>query len=102
MRQGVGLADEEVALAARVISAGLPCLRLTEIAPPPDPRTAARGGGPVDLYDTFADVFTVLQVCTPPVFPNLVLAFYVRKVCSQICTVQNLLSLHMQQRSVCT
>lgn len=54
------MADEEFALAARVIRAGLPCLRLAEIAPPL-PLDRSRGGT-VDLYDNFADVFTVLQV----------------------------------------
>lgn len=80
MQQGVGLADDEVALAARVISAGLPCLRLTEIAPPPDPRAAARGGGPIDLYDTFADVFTVLQVCPLEVLSQPCARFVSRKL----------------------
>lgn len=63
-RQGAGLADAEVALAARSIRAGLPCLRLTEIAPPPDARATRGTAGPVDLYDSFADMFTVLQVST--------------------------------------
>lgn len=61
--QGVGLADGEYALAVRAIRAGLPCLQLAEIAPPLPPDRSR--GGTADFYDSFADVFTVLQVRWP-------------------------------------
>lgn len=61
--QGMGLADGEYALAARAIRAGLPCLQLAEIAPPLPPDRSR--GGTADFYDSFADVFTVLQVRWP-------------------------------------
>jgi len=64
--QGMGLADEEVALAARAIRAGLPCLRLMAIAPPPD----ARARAPHDLYDIFADIFNMLQARAWPGAPR--------------------------------
>ena len=61
--QGIGLADGEYALAARAIRAGLPCLQLADIAPPLPPDRSR--GGTADFYDSFADVFTVLQVRWP-------------------------------------
>lgn len=51
----VGLREEEVRQAARALAAGIPCLQLFKGAE----RVPER---PVDIYDSFADIFTVLQV----------------------------------------
>ena len=51
----VGLREEEVRQAARALAAGIPCLQLFKGVD----RVPER---PPDIYDSFADIFTVLQV----------------------------------------
>ena len=51
----VGLREEEVRQAARALAAGIPCLQLFKGVE----RVPER---PTDIYDSFADIFTVLQV----------------------------------------
>ena len=51
----MGLREEEVCQAARALRAGIPCLALFHGAL----AKTERG----DVYDSFAEIFTVLQVC---------------------------------------
>ena len=50
----VGLREEEVCQAARALRAGIPCLALFH-----GPLAKTERG---DVYDAFAEIFTVLQV----------------------------------------
>ena len=50
----VGLREEEVYQAARALTAGIPCLALFQ-----GPHVKTERG---NVYDSFADIFTVLQV----------------------------------------
>ena len=58
----VGLREAEIRLATRTIKRGLPCLQLFGDRGGQEPRVYDRHA---DIYDSFADMFTVLTVCLP-------------------------------------
>lgn len=61
LQPSVGLREAEIRLATRTIKRGLPCLQLFPTGP--DTRAHDRHA---DIYDSFADMFTVLSVCPRP------------------------------------
>ena len=48
----LGLREDEIRIACRALSCGIPCLRLI-----------SENSETTDIFDAFADMFTVLQVC---------------------------------------
>ena len=63
VQPSVGLREAEIRLATRTIKRGLPCLQLFGDRGGQEPRVYDRHA---DIYDSFADMFSVLTVRSPP------------------------------------